>query len=511
MAWDAIVIGSGIGGLTSAAALAKAGKRVLVLEQHIHPGGMLQTFQRGPYEFGTGLHYLSGCSTADDGSGQFRRILGWLTDGRLELQALPEQFDIVRLLDEDGQDRVRFAFSGDFSADAKRLGQMFVQDTDAILHFTNKLIQAHASAVKTISHHGMPTWLATPLRWLSDPRLKKEASLTLKQALHGLQNPDVASLLCSRGGNYGLPPRETPFMVHALVIGSYRGGAWYPVGGPARIAQLLAQTIEAAGGEVRLASFVEQINVRNNRAIGVRLRDATQENADHIVSAMGAFNTVSCLPEDLKLDWQAQVKSIEPSLSYLALYIGFEGEIRSHDLTGANHWIYRTSPEQMVWEQPTEEDAPSMFVSFGTLNNRLSNGHHTAEVIVPCRNVEFEQWRNDQRGHRQEEYLATKAWIEESLVAQFRLLFPALATKIQFHELSTPITQSYFANAPAGAMYGLRMTPEHLLSPALDIRTPVSGLYLAGQDAASLGVQGAAIGGLMAAANIAPTIWSKLL
>ena len=79
-----------------------------------------------------------------------------------------------------------------------------------------------------------------------------------------------------------------------------------------------------------------------------------------------------------------------------------------------------------------------------------------------------------------------------------------------YHELSTPLSQAACALAPEGAMYGLATTPERLLDPALHVRTPVPGLLLAGQDVASLGVEGAAMGGLMAAATLKPALWKLM-
>lgn len=165
-----------------------------------------------------------------------------------------------------------------------------------------------------------------------------------------------------------------------------------------------------------------------------------------------------------------------------------------------------------MWERPADEEAPALFVSFPSLKDpaHADPEHHTAEVTCLCRWEPFSAWAGSAPGHRPEEYEASKAWIGESLLAQFKRHFPRLAPLVDFHELSTPLSQASFVMADRGAMYGLEMSAERMRRSALKVRTPVRGLLLAGQDVVSPGIQGAFMGGFMAAAAIEPRLWQAM-
>lgn len=96
------------------------------------------------------------------------------------------------------------------------------------------------------------------------------------------------------------------------------------------------------------------------------------------------------------------------------------------------------------------------------------------------------------------------------LLAQFLRHFPGLAPVVRFHELAKPLTQQNFVHAPQGAMYGLEMDAQRLGSRALNVRTPVPGLLMAGQDVSGAGVQASAMSGLMAALAIEPGLMRHL-
>jgi all-trans-retinol 13,14-reductase len=208
--------------------------------------------------------------------------------------------------------------------------------------------------------------------------------------------------------------------------------------------------------------------------------------------------------------WRAELSSFQPGLSYLSLYLGLEGDIAAAGATAANTWIYESEDIGRVWQHPDDEDAPGLFVSFPSLKDPSHRGGPTAEVLALCDAAPFAQWLALPSGERPEEYLALKAWVEQRLLAQFSRHFPALASMVRWHELATPLTQQHFVRSPQGSMYGIVMDGDRLASPALNIRTPVPGLLLAGQDVAGAGVQAAAMSGLMAAAAIEPALLGQL-
>jgi all-trans-retinol 13,14-reductase len=175
-------------------------------------------------------------------------------------------------------------------------------------------------------------------------------------------------------------------------------------------------------------------------------------------------------------------------------------------------WVYEGDDVGRLWERPSEEDAPAIFVSFPSLKDpaHADPQRHTAEVVAFANWEPFAAWEASAPGQRPEEYAATKSWIAENLLAQFKRHFPQLAPLVDFHELSTPLSQASFVGAHHGAAYGIELSAARLGSSALGVRTPVPGLLLAGQDAMSPGVPGAFMGGFAAAAAIDPRLWGEM-
>lgn len=504
--FDAIVVGSGIGGLAAAAALAKCGRRVLVLEQYFQIGGLTQAFDIGGYTFAAGIHYIGGLGEAPGPDNQVGRLLRWLTDGRLRFAPIGSPYDIVRL------PGLEFPIEAPRAAYVARLKALFPDEASAIDTYFRACDEAQRACMALFTAKAFPAPVAALVRALNGRRIRRALGTTASEAVGGIRDRRLAALLTARWADYGIAPAQAPFATHALVMGSYFAGAYYPVGGPAQFARTLGETITAAGGELRAGARVAEIRLAAERAAGVRLASGESIDAPVVISAMGAHNTAAALPEGVAPEWRRAVGALKPSLSYASLYLGLRGDIRPHGATAANVWIYESDEVGRLWERPLEEEPPAIFVSFSTLKDpaHADPERHSVEVVAVCPWEPFAPWADSAPGSRPDGYQAAKARIAGNLLAQFRRHFPRLAPLIEFHEASTPLTQAAEVMADRGAMYGLELSAERLGSRALGVRTPVPGLLLAGQDAVSPGIQGASMGGFMAAAVIERGLWRRL-
>lgn len=516
--FDAIVIGSGIGGLTAAAALGRAGRRVLVLERHWQAGGLTQTFERDGFHFSIGVHYLGGF-----GPGQpSRRLFETLVGDRLAMAPIEGAFDRVSFPGFT----VALDGAGSRGGGAALLAA-FPQERAGFARYAEAVDQAQAALQTLFYAHCAPPLAASALTWIKHRSIERWVQRTTQDVVaECVTSPQARAVLCARWGDYGSPPSESSFALHATVMSHYRDGAWYPVGGPGVFARAFGAAIAEAGGEVRTGAEVAAIDVEHGRVTGVRLADGTRLTSDCVVSDIGIRNTLRRLPSpEVDYRWANEGFSLDTSIGFVGLYLGLEGDITARGATVANDWFYDTWDVNALWRDPMNEPrAPALFVSFPSLRDPSHQpgpqSRHTCEVLALVDWSCFAQWdrSNAPEGMhpgtasaaRSESYHAFKAKIEQQVLAQFGERFPELMPCVRRIESSTPVSLATYTGAEHGAMVGLQTTPQRFLAQALRPRTPIRGLYLAGQDVATPGVIGAAMGGMMAAASAEPGLWKLL-
>lgn len=504
--YDAILIGSGIGGLSAAALLAKhAAKRVLVLERHYTAGGFTHVFHRPGYEWDVGVHYIG---EVHDPASAVRRIFDHISEGRLQWNPMPDVYDRIVIADRSYdfvRGRQRFAH---------RIKQYFPAEARAIDRYLERVAEASRAARPFFAEKAIPAFAARIAGRLLRSGFLKYASRTTAEVLAELTgNPELIAVLTSQWGDYGLPPSQSSFGIHALIAAHYLEGASYPLGGASSIASAIAPVIERAGGKILVSAEVAEILVdASNRARGVRMADGREIRADLVISDAGAHNTVSRLLQPssaARLGLMEKIESIPPSSAHLSLYLGLRKRPGDPPLAATNLWIYPSNDHdanvRRFHENP-EAPFPLLFVSFPSEKDpdfaRRHPGRATIEAVTLAPYDWFAAWQDRRWKQRGTEYDALKQRFTDRILTQLEQHLPGIRSRIEHCELSSPLSTRHFANYEHGEIYGLSATPARFQTRELQPRTPVRNLFLTGSDAASFGVTGALMGGVLSASAI---------
>ena len=502
--WDAIAIGSGIGGLSCAALLARrAGKRVLVLERHYTAGGFTHVFHRPGYEWDVGVHYVgemgAGCG--------MRALFDEITEGRLKWNAMPEVYDRIRIADR------RYDFVRGAERFTERMREYFPQEGAAIERYMAQVHGAARASKSFFAEKALPAALADIAGRLLRRRFLSYAGRTTAETLARLTgNRELMAVLTGHWGNYGLPPGQSSFGMHAVIAEHYLEGAFYPVGGASRIAASIAPVIERAGGRIVVGAEVEQILLDGNRAVGVRMADGRELRAPLILSDAGAWNTYArLLPPDApgRAQRLAEIERLPNSMGHVCLYAGLRHASGEPEFGDTNLWIYPSADHDgnlARYAADPEQPFPGLFISFPSAKDpdfaRRHPGRATIEVVTLAPYGWFARWADTRWKRRGADYDELKRRFAERMRAELERHVPAVRGKIDYCELSTPLSTSHFANSHQGQVYGPAATPERFRARTLSPRTPVRNLYLTGADAAVLGVVGALAGGALVASAV---------
>lgn len=507
--WDAIVIGSGMGGMTAAAALSKVGRKVLLLEQYKTLGGLTHSFTRDGFSWDVGIHYL-GCVAPDD---RERGMIDWLTHTPMDFEPMGAVYDNVHLGDAQP-----IALSRPFEAQERDLKDRFPNDGKAIEAWIAALREGIETMYTVSSTRAMPDFVGQMIEWWNHRAIEKWCKRTLQEVVDSItDNPELAKVLMAQWGDHGGRPHKASFGIHSIVYGGYlKSGAWYPVGGGKSFAEHLIPTITKAGGKARPGVRVETLVTEDDKVVGVRTADGEEIRSDIVISNIGARETINTLLPDGfgPQDWIDEIQALPPSISHFSLFLGFEGDIEAAGATRSNHWIFPKGEVDAVWAKAPEGEPPGFFVSFASLKDPIHDPglkqKYAGEMVVWTDWSVVAKWANVPSGERGADYKAFKQQVEDKMFALFKAYFPELAELVVLCELSTPLATASITGHHEGRFYGLDGTPERVMSDALQAKTPIEGLYLTGQDVVSQGIQGALWAGILCAASIDPKIFKQL-
>lgn len=483
---DVIIIGSGIGGLSTAALLAKQGKKVLVLEQHDIAGGNLHTFTEKGYEFDTGLHYVGG--RVGDKTSSIRKQLDYITDGGVEWEPMDEDYDIAMLSGEDN-DSERFGFCGGWTKLKARLKESFPEDAEAIDKYYQLVNKATILFPLLLGLKFLPE----PLYKLAMRMLPGVLTKTTKEVLDSITtNRKLQGVLTYHYGDYGEPPERGAFAMNALIASHYRSGAYYPQGGPLVIAERIIHVIEKWGGKVLVRAPVSSILIdeKKNRAYGVEVK-GKKILAKTVISSVGAPKTfMGLVPSSHQCVVEKCTKAmmdpnVASNVSLMSMFVGINDEDQSLQLPKSNYWIHSPSwdhDKNMADYNADHNKIPALFISFSSAKDPTYNTRHpgkqVALVVGPCAFGDVEEFKDDRVKHRRKEYTDLKEKWTQIFMDGLLRHFPELTGKIDFVDFGSALTNDFYLGTYRGAVYGLAHTPQRFQQHWLQCQTPIKNLLL---------------------------------
>ncbi len=510
---DAIIIGSGVGGLAAAICLARAGQKVLVLEQHDVPGGWCHSFYLNGHRFTPGVHYV-GLLEKGQSTAQLYEGLG-VADDLTFFRMNPLAYEHVYIGDE------RFDFPGNFDDLVAALIERFPKEEKNIEKYLN-LVRNVSAELQLLPHvEGFWQHLTIPFR---TKNMGKYALFSLKRVIDWyIKDPLLKKILNIQFGDHGLAPAKASFPLHCAVMDHYFSGGFYPCGGGGAIVKSMTAAIKKYNGEVRTQQSVKKILLEGERkktAVGVELESGEKIFAKRIISNADPNITYLNLvgEENLSRRLKRKLNKTKYSCTSLMLFLTLAMDLRAFGMDSGNIWLMPNEDLDQVYEQmmlpdmTTDDAFQGMFISCTTLKDPSSfdGKHHCIEAITYLDYKSFEKFKNE-TDPRSAEYLQFKELLTEKMVKTLEKIIPDIRMNIVHKELGTPITNEYYINTTRGSVYGTEKKFTQIGPFAYKAKSEIENLYLCGASIVSHGVAGAGYSGVQTAGEILNLKQSELL
>lgn len=505
--FDTIIIGSGAGGLSAAICLARAGQKILVIEQHYVPGGWCHSFFLNGQRFSPGVHYIG---NLDKGKPTSRLYEGlgiandlaffrmnkaayehcWIGEERIDMPAGVEQLH-------------------------ESLSKRFPAEKAGLKKYLKTVCDVSRQLQIILKMSGFWDHLTIPIR---TRHLGKYGLFSLKKVIDWhIKDPLLKKVLNVQCGDHGLPPGKASFPLHCAVMDHYFDGGFYPMGGGEAIVKAMTTAIKKYGGQIRTGIGVKRIVLEGKKnklkAIGVELQNGEIISAYKIISNADPGKTYLGLvgSENLSGKLRKRLANTRYSVTSLMLFLTVDMDVRKAGLDSGNIWMFRNQDldqlfaDMSVKDILTEDEFPGLFISCTTLKDPSSyNGrYHNLEVVTFIDYVSFEQFEKEEKeGNRSADYLKYKERICEKMLNSLEKVLPGVRGKIVQMELGTPVTNEFYLNTTRGNVYGTEKSFMQTGPFSFNKKSEIENLYLCGASILSHGVAGASSSGVTTAAAI---------
>jgi phytoene dehydrogenase-like protein len=476
--FDDLVIGTGMGGLTLGALLARSGRRVLMLEAHDAPGGYAHTFSMREYRFCAQVHYIFNC-----GEGESVHAL-------LDKLGLAERVPFVRL-DVEGFDHVviegeRFRIPNGMNKFRDRLLRRFPESASPIREYF-RIVTQLGDEVDRLD--GVPDRL-TPSVLLRQAYQQRHVIRYLRWTLEDLYDHVrmprlLRAVLAGQSGDYLLPPRDVSLLLHVALVVNYDRGAYYPKHHFFQFVESLTDAVRNAPGcAVLLEHEVERIEVEAGRVVGVTTKNKKRFTAKRYVSNADPRVTARLAgPEHFETKRDQKALDYDYSCGTFTMYLGMKGlDLREHGFGSFNVWHYPHQDLNRIYDdQLVRHDLsnPWLFLSTPTLHSDAPGlcppGEQILEVATCCDYTRFARLRREDR----RAYNVEKKRLREGILDVLEERYvPGLRRHLTMRVAGTPVTNERYCWAPEGNSYGSRLSPRNMGIHRKPFRTALDNLWM---------------------------------
>ena len=452
MRYDVIIIGSGLGGLICARQLAKEGRNVLVLERQAQPGGCLQSYRRGDFEFDTGLHYVGG-----------------LAEGQPLYEAF-EQLGLMRLpwvrLDADGFDRVtigrqNFPLCEGFDRFASTLGEFFPQEKTALKQYVDML--HHLPSLEEAVEVNAYDWLTSLFR-----------------------DPLLINVLSATAMKMELRRESLPLFNFAHSMSSYIQSSWRLRGGGNMIVESLVNDIKSFGGEVVCRAEVKELVEKAGRIVSAKCPNGKTYEGRMFISDVHPQLTFGWLKDSyaLKGIFRRRIQALENTFGIFTASL----VLKPNTLPYFNHnkYIYRKAN---VWT--FHEDIGGVGGVMVSCRVPTSGDYaRQIDLLTPMPWALCKYWVDSVVGRRGEIYELQKERMADDCIRLAERVIPGLRDMVEKRYTSTPLTWRDYTLSPCGSAFGIRKDCRQPLITMLSPKTPIPNLFLTGQSLVLHGLEG---------------------